>query len=377
MAFATSNVTKPSSRSLAAAIEGVWLKRGDFKQPPRRRSRLALFASANSPDGEVAPQSPVETALILGSVPAMWGSYGIAVKLIFANASYVPDTVVNLTTYFLAYASLVAVRRVASDRRASLKEQESCLGDSAIHEPRRRAQRGVLMAAGAELGTYLFLGSFLQLLALEHTSASRSAVLVQLTTVFIPVAAVVFGQERANVRTFAAAVAAFIGCIILSVDGQDMARFTVNTGDALSVLSAVMYTVHVLRLQRVLPRISDSTALVQAKAAAQVLLGILTCAIVLRSSDISAIRSGLASAQASSASVALLASVWIGVTGAAGTVAQVVSQRRVGPSLSAIVFSLQPVFAIIFALIFLQERIDTNEAIGSALVVLAGLSIVI
>jgi drug/metabolite transporter (DMT)-like permease len=342
-------------------------------QPAHARRRRGFTSVSALHAGRPAPPA-LGTALLLASVPALWGSFGVAVKLVFVHAPYLPASVLNVVTYAIAAGALTASRAAGDARRAAaLKRDLAGLPDARPE----RASRRATYAAGAELGGYLFAGSYAQLLSLEYTSTSRAAVLVQLTTVFVPVAAALFGQERANVRTFAAAAVALCGVAVLSVDGQASLALAINGGDALSVLSALFYTVHVVRLQTVLPRFPDVVRLVEVKAIAQLVFGSVALLFLLREGEVAALLTGPPRSDAASLLVSLLSLLWIGaMTTAVATVAQVEGQRRVGPSVSAVVFSLQPVFAVVLAMLILHDHVSPNELVGGALVVIAGLAVV-
>jgi drug/metabolite transporter (DMT)-like permease len=67
---------------------------------------------------------------------------------------------------------------------------------------------------------------------------------------------------------------------------------------------------------------------------------------------------------------------WIGaLTTAAATAAQVEGQRRVGPSLAAVVYSSQPAFAAALAIALLHDHLSRTEIVGGTIVVLAGASV--
>jgi len=80
--------------------------------------------------------------------------------------------------------------------------------------------------AGAELGGYLFLGNFFQVLGLQWTTADRAAFIVQLTTVIVPVLDSVSSRIRFGAaakplptRVWAACALAAVGVVIISADG--------------------------------------------------------------------------------------------------------------------------------------------------------------
>lgn len=222
--------------------------------------------------------------------------------------------------------------------------------------------------AAAELGGYLFLGSYAQLVALEYTSASRSSFLVQLTTVLVPLLDVIVLGAKPSVRIFVASAVALIGVLVLGVGPGDGRAFApTNAGDLLSLLSAAFYTAHVLRLQRILPRMPSALRLVEAKSVVQCGLSLATvaAAALLKENQFRPLYAGLGATDLNSGLVTAASIFWIGAfSTAAATVAQVDGQRRVGPSISAVVFSVQPVRITPLAFVVpprtFAERVHTN-----------------
>lgn len=244
-------------------------------------------------------------------------------------------------------ASLAATRQVTN---APKQKSDSGIIGGNQEDPKLPSLKETYVAA-AELGSYLFLGSYAQLVALEYTSASRSSFLVQLTTVLVPLMDVIVLGAAPSAKMFIASSVALAGVLVLGVDTSEALSFApLNPGDLLSLLAAVLYTVHVLRLQRILPAMPSALQLVEAKSLVQCLMSLATVAgaAALRGNPFGALQTGLSSTDASSL-LALAASVlWIGAfSTAAATVAQVDGQRRVGPSISAVIFSVQPVGSFI------------------------------
>jgi hypothetical protein len=150
------------------------------------------------------------------------------------------------------------------------------------------------VAAGLELGTWLFLGNTLQLLGLKTVAADRAGFLVQrtfpsflggdgttdakkedalsrlvygsvlyiaptVTTVLVPLmSALIAGNLLAvDVRTWIACLVALAGIVVMNVDLANLTTTTaslgISSGDALILASALMYTMHVIRLGRWAP----------------------------------------------------------------------------------------------------------------------------
>jgi drug/metabolite transporter (DMT)-like permease len=138
-----------------------------------------------------------------------------------------------------------------------------------------------------ELGLYLFAGNLLQVIGMQTVPADRAAFLLQLTTLFVPVAQAAVDRSTAALsspRVWIAGLVALAGVAVLGLDSdhdssnidgssflfwhpdavlrssspQDTMLFQLqqlqalqwSTGDALIVLAAVAYTFHCIRLEK-------------------------------------------------------------------------------------------------------------------------------
>ncbi|GFH17783.1 EamA domain-containing protein [Haematococcus lacustris] len=90
-----------------------------------------------------------------------------------------------------------------------------------------------VVVAGVELGTYNFLGTSLQAVGLQLTSATRAGFLVQLTAVLVPLLSALAGVPISP-RIWAAALMALAGTCLVALDG---AKPTI-TADSTSLAAA-------------------------------------------------------------------------------------------------------------------------------------------
>lgn len=319
-------------------------------QPLRRPRVCAVTASAAGP-------ARAATAVVLGVVPLLWGTYGVAAKALFELPTPVPPPLVNVGAYAAALAALSAARLV------------------------QRAGEGEMpWAAGAELGAYLFVGSWLNLLALQYTSASRCAFLVQLTTVLVPLLDWGLGA-RISRRVVMACCTAFCGALVLAISpGTGLAAVgsplfgALNSGDGLALAAALIYSIHVIRLERLSNNCASATALVRSKALTQLVLASIVAAVAL-ADPVGASQTFIHANRALRDDlVAAACVVWIGVfTTAVATWAQVVGQKRVGPSRAAVVYASQPVWAAALATGLGIDSLNAAEVFGGLLIAAAGL----
>ncbi|MEA4906198.1 MAG: DMT family transporter, partial [Anaerolineaceae bacterium] len=203
-------------------------------------------------------------------------------------------------------------------------------------------------------GTLLFVASALQQAGLMTTSAGNAGFITGLYVVIVPLLMVVLWKERLRWNAWVAAVLAAVGIFYLSAGGSlQLAR-----GDALELVGAFVWALHVMLLGRVAKRVN----LVQFSAAQFLACGLLhlSAGFLLEQARWQAILdSGWAIAYTG------IFSVGVGFT------LQVFGQRYAPPNDAALILSLEAVCAALGGFIFLEERFVGVQWLGCFLVLAA------
>jgi drug/metabolite transporter (DMT)-like permease len=252
--------------------------------------------------------------LVLATVPLAWGTFEPVVRLVYQIQPRIPGLLFGTMYYFVAAGTLLSLA-VRDSTRHNLSIENTTVGDEHIKVKHFLSDlQSILLQwplkGGVELGTYLFIGNALQMLALETVSADRAAFLLQLTTIFVPllqqtgfyVSATVTQTQTlqlsaktaqtfsdtarhakhsvVSVRTWFACMVALVGVGVMSLnkgnqvaDFQDIAMRDLkltslcaphfandhetlqcavlqwSSGDSLVVAAALLYTFHCLRLE--------------------------------------------------------------------------------------------------------------------------------
>lgn len=218
--------------------------------------------------------------------------------------------------------------------------------------------RAVLVADRATLRTGLLLGvvygvgQYLQFHGLTGSSPTVSAFLVSLYVVAVPLIAAIALRVPPSGRIGLAVACATLGVAVLSLRGWSFGGY-----EALTVVSAIVYAVHVLLLSRYV-RAGQAYALAAVQIA---VIGLLML--------VPAARGGvtLPSRTADIAAYAYLAAL----AGALTMLAQAWAQTRLGASQAAVIMSLEPVWAAVVALAAGQDRLTPRLVAGAALVLAA------
>ncbi len=202
------------------------------------------------------------------------------------------------------------------------------------------------------LGVVYALAQILQTAGLAHTSASVSGFVTGLYVVATPLLAAVLLRTRISLSAWCGVVVATIGLGILTLDG-----FSIGFGETITLGSAILYALHIVGLGA-WSRAEDALGMsvVQLCAIAVVcFIGTAPDGLVLPSTGID----------------------WLSViymalfAGALALVAQTWAQAHLPPTRSAIIMSMEPVFAASFAVAFGGEQLTERLVVGGALVLSA------
>jgi drug/metabolite transporter (DMT)-like permease len=299
-----------------------------------------------------APHTPAghrQGILLLLVVTLIWGSTFVVIK--GAVADLPPNGLMILRFTVAGLACLPLVR-----------------GGRELWTGGRALWRGAL-----ELGFWLWAGYASQAFGLLYTTASRSAFITSFSVVLVPVLSGLAGRPVPR-AIWAAAGLALIGVALLSGDGAPP-----NVGDAWTLVTAFAYAIYVLRLEKYAGR-SESGPL----AAAQI-WGVLPFALAgsvmlgLGRSGGAPVASGAAAVAPGAGWIEVAAGIppatWLAVlylaliATAMTTVLQTYGQRRVSAPEAALIFAAEPVWAALFAFVFLGERLGLRGWIGAGLVI--------
>jgi drug/metabolite transporter (DMT)-like permease len=237
---------------------------------------------------------------------------------------------------------------------------------AAVNWPSLRGMTRTDLKLGAAAGLFLGLGYQFQTTGLKFTTASKAAFLTGLVVVIVPLMSAIPGVAlpgslRPTFDTYAGAVLAFAGLVLLtSPPGAGTALLSgIGLGEWLCLGCAVAFAAHLLMLARAAPRVSARRlGTLQIGFAAVVLLVTLPLG-----------------GRPYFHGTAML---WIalGVTAVLATAAaftiQSWAQQYLPASHTALIFTLEPVFAWLTSLLFFGEQLGRRAMLGAGLI-LAGI----
>ncbi len=208
------------------------------------------------------------------------------------------------------------------------------------------------LRVGLVLGALYGVAQVLQTTGLQHTDASVSGFITGTYVVLTPVLGAVLLHDRIGRVTWFAVGLATLGLALLSLQG-----FSVGVGEALTLLSALLYAGHIVALGRwSTPGAAVGLATVQA--------GVITLVAA-----VVAVPDGLTLPADGRQWASLLYMAL--VAGALALWAQTWAQAHLTATRAAIVMALEPVFAALFAVTLGGEDLTRRMLVGGALVVAA------
>ena len=213
--------------------------------------------------------------------------------------------------------------------------------------------------AGMRLAFFMFAGYCFQTAGLQYTTASNSGFVTGSSVVLVPLLLAVFWGRRLTNWIYLGAFAALIGLYFLTVPAEGL-RY-LNRGDVLTFVGAGLYAVHIIL-------VGDFTQ--EHSVSALSLIQVAGCAVMAW--PLTGFTSAIHWQPVRFTGGWWL---WIGIlicavfaTAVAFTV-QLWGQQFTSPGHAAILFALEPVFAVITSYIVLHERLTSRAMYGAGLVV--------
>ena len=224
-----------------------------------------------------------------------------------------------------------------------------------------RSLRGIRLGtiwAGAQIGVFMLGGYVFQTSGLKFTTPSKAAFITGSSVVLVPILLAAFGRRRVTRWIWAGALAVLAGLYYLTVPEEGLGGL--NRGDPIVFICAVMFALHIILIGRYIERHSVG-ALSFLQVATTALLSILLLPVfavtgweqprlVLTGNLVSAVM----------------------ITAIGSTVIcfsfQVWAQQYTTPAHTAILFSLEPVFAVLTSWALAREHLGARTLLGAVLI---------
>lgn len=214
----------------------------------------------------------------------------------------------------------------------------------------RPGGRKTLYIGGVLCGVCLALATNVQQMGIAQTTAGKAGFITALYIVFVPVARI-FSRKAVAKMVWVSVAAAVAGFYLLSV----REGLSINAGDALVLLSALLFTFHILVIDRYSP-LADGIRIscIQSFTASAISAA---CMVIFEQPRGGALLSSW------------LPILYLGVvSGAVGYTLQIIGQKYAEPASASLILSLESVFAAVLGAVFLAEGFTARELAGCALV---------
>lgn len=220
------------------------------------------------------------------------------------------------------------------------------------------------------LSLIYFISYAAQTIGLKYTSAVKSAFITGLFVIFTPLFQTILERKPPGKANMVAIVLAVIGVIFLSSTGKSVfdvllmigSDFTV--GDGLTLICAIMYAGYIVYLDMT-SKDMDYLFLSYVQIAFTAVCSVLLLLVLFGAGVEMPVFTFNFDVLTAVGYTALIATI---IT----TILQTRYQKKVSPTRASIIFSMEPIFASVFAFLILQERFTVFGIFG-ALCIISGL----
>ncbi len=217
-----------------------------------------------------------------------------------------------------------------------------------------RENRKILITSGIICGIVLCAASTVQTWGISYTTPGKSGFITALYLIFVPIISVFLGKKL-SFQTVICALLALVGMYMLCMtEGFG----NINFGDAITVISAILFAIHITVIDKVafdIDAITFSSLQFFVCGCINIILMFIfenPLFAVIKQSTVPILYSGLFACG-------------IGYT------LQPVGQKYAEPTTASIIMSLESVFALLFGVLILGDRPTLMEIAGSVVMLTA------
>jgi drug/metabolite transporter (DMT)-like permease len=207
------------------------------------------------------------------------------------------------------------------------------------------------------LGGLYGVAQIFQTVGLAHTPASVSGFITGLYVVFTPLLAAAVLRTRINGWTWLAVLLALAGLGVLTLSSGGLGHGGSGFGAGITLLAAGLYAVHIVGLGA------------WSNPADAIGMSIVQCLVITAVCFVAAVPGGITLPDRAADWAAVLYMALF--AGAAALLGQTWAQAHLPPTRSAIIMSMEPVFAALFAVLLGGESLTTRMLLGGLLVLTA------
>lgn len=202
------------------------------------------------------------------------------------------------------------------------------------------------------LGISLWIAYEAQTVGLKFTTPTKSAFITGLYIIFTPLLAIILTKEKIPKRLVFSLLMGISGLYIISnISFGNLA--SLNVGDLITLISALAFAVQIILTNQL---------------AKDVKISYITSVQMLIMFILSFAASGFR-INIHLSIWTIIALIFLGsIGGYLAILAETYSLKYIDPSRASIIFTLEPIFALIFSVIFIKEQITLRSMIGAMLI---------
>ena len=222
------------------------------------------------------------------------------------------------------------------------------------------------LIAGSILGFFYFTGFTAQSLGLNLTTATKSGFITGTFVIFIPILQLIIEKRKPKWFNLLSVFLVLIGLILLSSKGENALDFIkqlgsdFNLGDLLTLLCAILFAFQVVYVD-VFTKKYEYLPMVFVQLLITGIGGFILSFIF----SVSALETVKFTFNTTVIIAVLYTAIFASII---ATVIQLKFQKFVSPTKAGIIFSIEPIFAAVFAYFLLSEKISNFGLIGCVLI---------
>ena len=222
------------------------------------------------------------------------------------------------------------------------------------------------LIAGAILGVFYFSGFATQSVGLNLTTATKSGFITGTFVIFIPILQLIIEKRKPKWFNLVSVFLVLIGLVMLSSKGDNAIDFfkqlgsDFNFGDILTLICAILFAFQVVYVD-VFTKKYDFLPMVFVQLLITGLGGFIF-SFIFSISELEEVRFNI---NMNVVSAILYTSIFASII---ATVIQLKYQKIVSPTKAGIIFSIEPIFAAVFAYFLLSEKISNFGFVGCVVI---------
>lgn len=206
------------------------------------------------------------------------------------------------------------------------------------------------------LGIFSFMGFSFQTIGLLYTTVTKQGLLTSLYVIIVPFLVWIIYKNPPGLRIILSGFMAIVGVYLMSSGGAD--DISLNLGDILTILSAFVYAVMIVYIDKALNDIKPIKLVFLQLPFAAILMWIVAIPLedIPHNPEISS----------------FFSLFYLGILATfLASVFQIFGQKYTAPSRASLLMTTEALFAVLFAVLFLKESMNFQQIAGMVIMIIA------